>query len=69
MTVIDFLSGNAVRTSWYKIYSATVALVSICVAQGDNGYAILDCRCFEALKFHILSDSVCSAGWTDQNPD
>ena len=69
MTVIDFLSGNAVRTSWYKIYSATVAVVSMCVAKGDNGYAILDCRCFEALNFHTLSDSVCSTRRSDQNPD
>ena len=40
----------------------------MCVANGENGEAVLDCRCcFEAPNVQIIPDRIHSAGWTDLN--
>ena len=40
---IDLQNGSQVRSSWFEIYSAAVAVNRMCVAQGKDGRAVIEC--------------------------
>lgn len=37
------MTGDAVDYQWYNVWSAAVAVLWMCIAQGNNGRAIMDC--------------------------
>lgn len=62
------MHNDPARYSWYNVWSAATAVMSMCVARGKNGKAIMDGTIIEPFSLYEFSaNTMCSWRYGDES--